>query len=91
MISLERAQAVSLGVVMDKVNIKFCCWIWENPPYRDQHVFCILRVVVPQVKLCQSPDFVISMSNHRSSNCYHRLRRLVVSCKGKLSLLFDFT
>ena len=45
--------------------------------------------LVGQVQICQSPDFVISMSDNPSSNCSRHLRRLVVSYKGEISLRFD--
>ena len=51
--------------------------------------FAQCAFLVPGVKNCQSPDFVISMSNNPSSNCYRRLRRLVVSYKSEISLYFD--
>ena len=45
--------------------------------------------LVAQVEICQSPDFVIYMSNNPSSNCCHLLRRLVVLYKGEVGLHFD--
>ena len=45
--------------------------------------------LVVQVKICQSPDFVIYMSNNPSSNCCHCLRRLIMLYKGEISLHFD--
>ena len=47
-------------------------------------------LLVAQVKNCQSPNFVIHMSNN-PSNCCHRLRRLVVLYNGEISLHFDPT
>ena len=63
--------------------------IWENPPYGINAQSAQCAFLVPQAKNCQSPDFVISMSNNPSSNCCCRLWRLVVSYKGKISLHFD--
>ena len=41
---------------------------------------CVL--LVPQVKKCESRRFVISMSKNLSTNLYHRLQRLTISCNG---------
>ena len=66
-----------------------CDRISENPPYEInvQYVQCMF--LVPQVKICQSPDSVIPMSKNPSSNSYRRLWRLVVSYKAEISLHFD--
>ena len=61
----------------------------RNPPYVILTRFAQCAFLVAQVQICQSPDFVISMSNNPSSNCSRRLRRLVVSYKGEISLHFD--
>ena len=45
--------------------------------------------LVAQVEICQSPDFIIYMSNNPSSNCCRHLRRLVTLYKCKISLHFD--
>ena len=58
--------------------------IWDKHTISAMHIFLYLRS-----KICQSPDFITSMSKNLSSNCYRRLRRLVVSYKGKISLHFD--
>ena len=57
-------------------------------PYRINAQIMQCLFSVSQVKECQSPGFVISMSKNPSFNCY-RLWRLVVSYKGKISLYFD--
>ena len=71
------------------VERDICDRIWENPPYEIRARFTQCAFLVAQVQICQSPDFVISMSNNPSSNCSRCLRRLVVSYKGKISLHFD--
>ena len=60
-----------------------CDKIWENPPYgiRAQCAF-----LVALVKNRQSSDLSISMSKNLSSNYYRRLRSLVVSYQGEISL-----
>ena len=60
-------------------NIHICDRLRENPAYgiNTQVVQCAF--LVHQVKNCQTSDFVISMSNNPSTNCYRRLRRLNVS------------
>ena len=45
-----------------------CDWIWENPPYGIRTRFAQCVFLVAQVEICQSPDFVIYMSNN-PSNC----------------------
>ena len=45
--------------------------------------------LVAEVEICQSPDFVIYMSNNPSSNCCCLLRTLVVLYEGEISLHFD--
>ena len=57
-----------------------------KPSIRDPRA---IRAIVAQVEICQSPDFVIYMSNNPSSNCCRRLRRLVDLYKGEMSLHFD--
>ena len=51
--------------------------------------FAQCAFLVAQVEICQSPDFVIYMSNNPSSNCFRLLRRLVVLYEGEISLHFD--
>ena len=53
---------------------------------RDSRKSCAF--LVAQVQICQSPDFVIYMSNN-PSNCCRLLRRLVVLYEGETSLHFD--
>ena len=71
------------------LKIDICDWIRENPPYGINVQFAQCAFLVPKVKICQSPDFVVSMSKNPSFNYYRRLRRLVVSYKGEISLHFD--
>ena len=59
------------------------------PPYGIRMRFAQCVFLVAQIKICQSPDFVIYMSNNPSSNCYRLLRRLVVLYEGEISLYFD--
>ena len=54
---------------------RICDQIWENPPYGIRARFAQCAFLVAQVEICQSPDFVIYMSNNPSSNCC-RLRVL---------------
>ena len=63
--------------------------IWENPPYGIRARFAQSAFLVAQVEICQSPDFVIYMSNNPSSNCCRLLQRLVVPYEGEISLHFD--
>ena len=65
-----------------------CDRIWENPPYGIHARFAQCAFVVAQVEICQSPDFVIYMSNN-PSNCCLLLQRLVVLYEGEISLHFD--
>ena len=65
-----------------------CDRIWENP-YGIHAWFMMCAFLVARVEICQSPDFVIHMSNNPSSNCCRRLWRLVVLYKGEISLHFD--
>ena len=60
--------------------------IWENPPYGINAQFAQCAFLVPLVRNCQSSDFVIYMSKNLSSNCYRRLRRLVITYQGEISL-----
>ena len=46
------------------------------------------RLLVPQVKNCQTSNFVVAMSKNLSSNCCHRLRRLGVSYQGEVSFTY---
>ena len=45
--------------------------------------------LIPEVEICQNPDFVIYMSNNPSSKCCRLLRRLVVLYEGEIRLYFD--
>ena len=56
-----------------------CDRLRENPAYGINAQVAQCAFLVPQVKNCQTSDFVISMSNNPSTNCYRRLRRLKVS------------
>ena len=60
-----------------------CDRIWENPPYGIRAQFAQCAFLVAKVEICQSPDFVIYVSNNPSSNCCRRLWRLVVHTKAK--------
>ena len=80
---------LSVVSVGELIIHEICDRIWENPPYAIRARFAQCAFLVAQVQICQSPDFVISMSNNPSSNCSRRLRRLVVSYKGEISLHFD--
>ena len=66
-----------------------CDRIWENPLYGIRARFAQCAFLVAQVQICQSPDFVIYMSNNPSSNCCRLLRRLVVLYEGEISLHLD--
>ena len=57
----------------------------ENPAYGINAQVAQCAFLVPRVKNCQTSDFVISMSNNPSTNCYRWLRRLNVSFKGEIS------
>ena len=63
-----------------------CDRIWENPLYGINAQFAQCAFLVPLVRNCRSSDFVIYMSKNLSSNCYRRLRRLVVTYQGEISL-----
>ena len=54
-----------------------CDQIWENPPYGIcmRFVQCEF-LVVAQIEICQSSDFIIYMSS--KPNCCCLLQRLVV-------------
>ena len=65
-----------------------CDRIWENPPYGIRARFAQCAFLVAQVQICQSPDFVIYMSNN-PSNCCRLLRRLVMLYEGEISVHFD--
>ena len=65
-----------------------CGRIWENPAYGIRMRFAQCAFLVAQVEICQSPDFVIYMSNN-PSNCCRLLRRLIVLYEGEISLHFD--
>ena len=69
------------------VSIK-CDRIWENPPYGIRARFAQYAFLVAKVEICQSPDFVIYMSNN-PSNCCCLLRRLVMLYEGEINLHFD--
>ena len=45
--------------------------------------------LVPQVKICQSPIFVIFMSKNLSTNLCRRLRRINIGYQDERSLHFD--
>ena len=66
-----------------------CDRLWENPAYGIRALFAQCAFLVAQLEICQSPDFVIYMSNNPSSNCCRLLRRLVVLYEGEISLHFD--
>ena len=71
-----------------------CCSFWEficdrilqNPTYGTCAQLAQCAFLVPQVKNCQTSNFVVAMSKNLSSNCCHRLRRLGVSYQGEISL-----
>ena len=65
-----------------------CDRLRENPAYGIRVLFVQYAFLVAQVEICQSPDFVIYMSNN-PPNCCRLLRRLVVLYKGEISLHFD--
>ena len=64
-----------------------CDRLRENPAYGIRVLFAQCTFLVAQVEICQSPDFVIYMSNNPSNCC--RLRRPVDLYKGEISLHFD--
>ena len=71
------------------VQMYMCDRLRENPAYGIRTLFAQCAFLVARVEICQSPDFVIYMSNNPSSNCCRLLRRLVVLYKGEISLHFD--
>ena len=73
---------------MHKISNSIYDQIWENPPYGIRARFAQCAFLVAKVEICQSPHFVIYVSNNPSSNCCRCLRRLVVLCKGEISLHF---
>ena len=75
------------GVCMLYVYI--CDHLRENPAYGIRALFAQCAFLVAQLEICQSPDFVIYMSNNPSSNCCRLLWRLVVLYEGEISLHFD--
>ena len=68
-----------------RANAK-CYRLRGNPAYGIRALFTFL--IVAHVEICQSPDFVIHMSNY-PSNCCRRLRRPLDLYKGEISLHFD--
>ena len=60
-------------------SFDICDRLWEHPAYGINAQVAQCAFLVAQVKNCQTSDFVISMSNNPSTNCYRRLRRLNVS------------
>ena len=48
-----------------------CDRIWENSPYGIRARFAQCAFLVAQVEICQSPEFVVYISNNPSSNCCH--------------------
>ena len=88
----------SFGTVSNYDNDISCDWIWENPPHgiRARFAQCaflvfslvVVVVVVAQVEIYQSPDFVIYILNN-PPNCCRLLWRLVVLYEGEISLHFD--
>ena len=67
----------------------FCDRIWENPAYCPNAHMAQCAFLVPLVKKCQSPVFVIFMSENLSIILCRHLRRVNVSYQGKTSLHFD--
>ena len=65
--------------------ITICDRLRENPAYGINAQVAQCAFLVPRVKNCQTSDFVISMSNNPSTNCYRWLRRLNVSFNGEIS------
>ena len=66
-------------------TLLICDRLRENPAYGINAQVAQCAFLVPRVKNCQTSDFVISMSNNPSTNCYRWLRRLNVSFKGEIS------
>ena len=63
---------------------QYLCTQWHNRGNNQlRNVFCRLQA---HDEICQSPDFVISMSNN-PSNYSHRLWRLVASYKGEIAFI----
>ena len=60
-------------------NYNICDRLRENPAYGINAQVAQCSFLVARVKNCQTSDFVISMSNNPSTNCYRRLQRLNVS------------
>ena len=92
MLYLERCNAQHDSVASAKLYYcgnNICDRIWENPPYGIRARFAQYALLVAKVQICQSPDFVIYMSNNPFSNCCRLLRRLVVLYEGEINLHFD--
>ena len=89
-ISIARIIADLILAVLYGIAIHICDRIWENPPYGIRARFAQCASIVAQVEICESPDFVIYISNNPSSNRCRLLRRLVVVLyEGEISLHFD--
>ena len=74
---LKKTQRVLNKISMDSDRngqSYICDQIWENSLYGIRARFAQWAFLVAQVEICQSPDFVIYMSNN--PNCYGLLRRL---------------
>ena len=65
-----------------------CDRILQNPAYGTCAQLAQRAFLVPQVKNCQTSNFVVAMSKNLSSNCCHRLRRLGVSYQGEVSFTY---
>ncbi len=63
-----------------------CDRICKNPACRENAQVAQCAFLVPQVKNCQSPVFVIFMSKNLSTNYCRSLQRVNVSYQGEISL-----
>ena len=70
--------------------IHVCDQIWENPAYCHNMYMAQCAFLVPQVKICRSPVYVILfISKNLSINLCHHLRRVNLNYQGEISLHFD--
>ena len=85
--SLQSCQITIKELIPITLACAICDHLRENLAYGIRALFAQCAFLVAQV-VCQSPDFVIYMSNN-PSNCCHLLRRPVVLYKGEITLHFD--
>ena len=84
----KRAIGLKLGDRLALGQSLVCDQICKNPACRENAQVAQCALLVPQVKNCQNPVFVIFTSN-LSTNLWRRLWRVNVSYQGEISLHFD--